>query len=254
MTGPQPGTLLDQAEWAIVTTGVLDATPPIVIEALTFMVPPELTSRFAELTVDGAVPEVDTVGALVADACGVEFEQLSSPAVTGMEDPDRHAELVRSLLRDLVGAAGGSAAGVELAEELTAFRLPVFGSQSSSSEQILRWGGGAGEVLGAVGVLAGSHAPALLLLAGPAGAIITIGSVGLAAGTWTWNHFRRKRRTRKTQATTQPAAPKPGPAPSVTDPAATSEPTTTARNLDALRAHVQEHPPPPLKAQRKPTE
>jgi len=186
--------LFDEAEWSVVSTGLLNTDPPLVVEALTFTVPDDLQPLFERLTTTGTV-DTDTLEEFVAEASGVEFDFFSAMTVWDSASSEDFAARVGSLLREFV-----SATGIEdgaLAEELAELHLPVFGSQPRGSKPLKEWGEGTGSVLMGIGVLAGTHAPALLALTGPVGAIITLGTYATLGGVWATKRIRQRRADRR---------------------------------------------------------
>ena len=173
--------LFDEAEWAVLSTGVLNTDPPLVVEALTFTVPDNLQPLFEYLTTTGT-GDTDTLEEFVAEASGVEFDSFSATTVWDSASSENFAARVDSLLREFVGATGIEDGA--LAEELAELHLTVFGSPPRGSKPLKEWGEGTGSVLMGIGVLAGTHAPAFLALTGPVGAIITLGTYATLGGVW----------------------------------------------------------------------
>jgi hypothetical protein len=198
--------LFDAAEWAVLSTGVLTTDPPLVVEALTFTVPHYLQPWFEYLTTTGT-RDANTLAEFVVEASGIEFDSFDAVTIRESEPRAEIAAQVANLLGEFVSAIGIEDDG-KLAAELAELRLPVFGSQPQDSKPLKDWvasAGGAGNVLICIATLAGPHAPALLLLTGPVGAAITIGTYATLGGAWTVNRVR-KRRARKREADDAKAA------------------------------------------------
>lgn len=189
------------------SAGVLHTDPPLVIETLTFTVPTDLHPLFEYMTAQ-KTRDMDTLAEYVAEASGIEFESFDTAPPVLMPSGE-FAERVSDLLRNLVGAAGVELEAGDLAAILANLRLPVFGSQPRGSKLIKDWGESTGAVLASIGALAGAHAPALVLLAGPAGAIITLGTYGALGGIWVANRLRQRAQDRRTarRAASSPTPP-----------------------------------------------
>lgn len=183
--------LLQEADWAILSTGLLKTDPPLVVEALAFTIADYLDPLFEHLITIGG-EDTDVLGQLVAEAVGVEFDSFGATTILHSASRNEFASGVDHLLRDLVGATGIEDDG-GLAAELAELRLPVFGSQPQHSKPLKEWGEGTGAVLMSVALLAGTHAPALLVLAGPVGAIITLGTYAVLGGAWAAKLVRNHR-------------------------------------------------------------
>jgi hypothetical protein len=134
------------------------------------------------------------------------------------------ATRVGSLLGEFVGATGIEDGG-ELAAGLAELRLPVFGSQPRDSKPLKDLVEDAGDALMFIGVLAGTHAPALLVLTGPVGAIITLGTYATLGGAWAINRVRQRRAAQREAEAVRAAAD-----------AATAAAEATAATVAALHA------------------
>lgn len=190
--------LLDEAEWAVLSTGVLETDPPLVVEALTFTVPEYLQPLFEHLTATGA-GDTNALAEFVAEASGLEFDSFSAIAVWDSVAPAEISAQVDGLLREFVEATG-IVDGGELAAELAELRLPVFGSQPRGTEPLKQWATGAGNAGGAlmaIGTLAGTHAPVFLILAGPVGAGIALGTYATLGGIWATKRIRDRRAAKR---------------------------------------------------------
>lgn len=183
--------LFDEAEWAVLSAGVLNTDPPLVVEALAFTVPDDLQPLFEYLTTTGT-GDTNTLADFVAEAPGLEFGSFGATIVRDSAPSAEFAAQIGTLLTEFVRATGIEDDG-ELAEELAELRLPVFGSQPRGSRPLKEWGEGTGSMLMCIGVLAGTHAPALLALTGPAGAIITLGTYATLGGLWVSKRLRERR-------------------------------------------------------------
>ncbi len=219
--------LLDEADWAVSSTGVLYTDPPLVIDALTFTVPADLRPLFEHLTSVETV-DMDALVDFVAEVSGVEFDSFEG-AATVLVPPGEFAARVGSLLGELVHAAGVTFEDGDLAAMLADVRLPVFGSQFHRGKPIKEWGEAAGAVLASVGVLAGTHGPALLLLMGPAGAIITLGTYGTLGGIWVANRLRQRGKDRRAARAAASPRPRPRRRPSLSRPLTRSLPSLSKR-------------------------
>jgi hypothetical protein len=183
--------VLDEADWAILSTGLLKTDPPLVVEALTFTIADYLRPLFDHLVTIGG-EDTDTLGQLVAEAAGVEFDSFGATKILHSASPEEFAAQVGPVLRDLLGMTGIEDNG-ELATELAELRLPVFRSQPRDSKPLREWGAATGTVLTSVAFLAGTHAPALLVLAGPVGAIISLGTYVGFGGAWAAKRVHQRR-------------------------------------------------------------
>jgi hypothetical protein len=228
--------LLDEAEWAVLSTGVLETDPPLVVEALTFTVPEYLQPLFEHLTATGA-GDTNILAEFVAEASGLEFDSFSAIAVWDSAVPAEISAQIDGLLREFVGATG-IVDGGELAAELAELRLPVFGSQPRSTEPLKQWATGAGNVGGAlmaIGVLAGTHAPVFLVLTGPVGAGIALGTYATLGGIWATKRIR-DRRAAKREADAAKAVTDPAKATAKADADADADAAKAKADADAVKA------------------
>jgi hypothetical protein len=196
--------LFDEAEWAVLSTGVLNTDPPLVVEALTFTVPDDLQPLFEYLTTTGT-GDTNTLEEFIAEASGMEFDSFRAMTVRDSAPPAEFEPRLSSLLRDFVSAIGIEDSG-EFAAELAEIRLPVFGSQPRDSKTLKDLVEGTGNALMCIAVVAGTHAPALLALTGPVGAIITLGTYVSLGGAWATKRLRERRAARREAKATKAAA------------------------------------------------
>jgi hypothetical protein len=183
--------VFDAAEWAVVSTGVAETDPPLVVETLTFRVPWDLIPPLEYLTTIGT-GDTNALAEFVADVSGLEFDSFGDVVVRDSAPSAEFLTQVRILLREFVGEIRIEGGG-DLAAELAELRLPVFGSQPRDTKPLKDLVEDGGNALMCIGMLAGTHVHALLVFAGPVGAIITLGTYAVLGGGWAINQIRQRR-------------------------------------------------------------